>query len=157
MSFNSVIVFSDTSAELFCDKFSLTMLHSDSLTSVELFSDKCLCKMISFDSSSSLTLTFKTKVGSQKYKKARYAIRNISEKDLSNIIKEFEKIGKLPYEKKRPKHEPTDSYFHLARQLAKCMMRSDNLNWDNHDGYTEMNAPSLKVNVRDEEESKEII
>ena len=52
-------------------------------------------------------LAFKNKVRSSKYKKARYAIRNVSEKDLSKIIKEFEKIGKLPYEKKMPKHEPT--------------------------------------------------
>ena len=50
-----------------------------------------------------------------KVKKARYAIRNVSEKDLSKIIKEFEKIGKLPYEKKRPKHEPAPNYFHLER------------------------------------------
>ena len=63
-------------------------------------------------------LDFKTKVGSQKYKKARYAIINISEKDLSKIIKEFEKIGKLPYENKRPKHEPTRSFFHLVK--ATC-------------------------------------
>ena len=53
------------------------------------------------------SLGFKTKVRSQKYKKARYAIKNVSEKDLSRIIKDFEKIDKLPYEKKRPKHEPT--------------------------------------------------
>ena len=31
---------------------------------------------------------------SKKYKKARYAIGNVSEKDLSKIIKEFEKLGK---------------------------------------------------------------
>ena len=97
-------------------------------------------------------LGFKKKARLQKYKKARYAIRNISKKDLSKIIKEFEKIEKLPYEKKRPKHEPTESYFHLARQLAKCMMRSDNLNWHDHDGYTEMTAPSSKANVTDEDE-----
>ena len=41
-------------------------------------------------------LAFKTKVRSPKYRKARYAIGNDSEKDLSKIIKEFEKIGKLP-------------------------------------------------------------
>ena len=91
------------------------------------------------------SLGFKTKVRSQKYKRARYAIRNISKKDLSNIIKEFEKIGKLPYEKKRPKHEPTDSYFHIARQLAKCMMKSDKLNWHDHGGYTEITAPSSNI------------
>ena len=59
-------------------------------------------------------LVFKTKVRSPKYNNTRYAIGNASEKDLSKIIKELEEIGKLPYEKKIPKHEPTDSYFHLA-------------------------------------------
>ena len=38
----------------------------------------------------------KTEARTQKYKKARYAIRNVSEKDLSKIIKEFEKIENLP-------------------------------------------------------------
>ena len=52
-------------------------------------------------------LDFKTKVRSQKYKKSRYAIGNVSKKDLSKIIKEFEKIGRLPYVKRIPKHEPT--------------------------------------------------
>ena len=64
-----------------------------------------------------------------KIQKERCVIRNVSKKDLSKTTKEFEKIGKLPYEKKRPKHEPTDRYFHLSRQLAKCMIRSDNVNW----------------------------
>ena len=82
------------------------------------------------------SLGFRNKVRSQKYKKTRYAIGNVSEKDLSKIIKEFEKIEKVLYEKKRPKHEPTDSYFHLARQLENCMMKSDKLNWHNHGGYT---------------------
>ena len=74
-------------------------------------------------------MDFNIKVRSQKHKKARYAIRNVSEKDLSKIIKDFEKIGKVPYEKNIPKHEPNTSYYHLVRQLAKCMMRSDQLNW----------------------------
>ena len=30
----------------------------------------------------------------EKYKKARYAIGNVSMKDLSNIIKEFEKLAR---------------------------------------------------------------
>ena len=47
-------------------------------------------------------LDFKTKVRSQKYKKSRYAIGNFSEKDLSEIIKEFEKTGKVPYVKRIP-------------------------------------------------------
>ena len=38
------------------------------------------------------SLGFKTKLRSQKYKKERYAIRNVSEKDLSKIIKEFKSI-----------------------------------------------------------------
>ena len=42
---------------------------------------------------------------------------------LSKIIKEF---GDFPYQgyvRKRSKHMSTDSYFYLARHLAKCMMR----------------------------------
>ena len=38
------------------------------------------------------SLGFKSKVRPQKYKKARYAIINVSKKDLSKIIKEFEKF-----------------------------------------------------------------
>ena len=52
-------------------------------------------------------------------KKARYAIGNVSKKDLSKTIREFEKFEKLYCEKKRTKHDPTDSYFYLARQLCK--------------------------------------
>ena len=102
-------------------------------------------------------LAFNTKVRSPKYKKARYAIGNVSETDLSKIIKDFEKIRKLPYEKRIPKHEPTPSYFHIVRQLAKCMMRSDELNRHVHDSYAENTDPSSNVNVTDEDESKEII
>ena len=100
------------------------------------------------------SLGFKTKSRSQKYKKARYAIRKFSKKDISKIIKEFEKIEKIPYEKKRPKNEPTESYFHLARQLAKCMIRSDNLNWYDHSGYMKMTAPYSNINVTNKGESK---
>ena len=60
------------------------------------------------------SLGFKIKSRSQKYKKASYAIINISEKDIYNIIREFDKSEKLYYEKKRPKHEPNDCYFYLA-------------------------------------------
>ena len=55
------------------------------------------------------------------------------------------------------KHEPTTSYFRPVRQLAKCMMRSDQLNWYNHSSYAENTAASSNVNVTEEEESKEII
>ena len=97
-------------------------------------------------------LGFKTKARSQKYKKSRYAIGNISKKDFSKIIKEFDKFDKLTYEKKSHKHEPTDSYFHIARQIVKCMMRSNNIIWKDHGGYTENTAPSLNVNATDEDE-----
>ena len=56
-------------------------------------------------------LGFKAEVSPKKYKKARYTIGNIRKEDLSKIIREFEKFEKLPYEKKRLKHEPTDIYF----------------------------------------------
>ena len=39
-------------------------------------------------------LTLKNKARSTKYKKARYAIGNVSMKDLSNKIKEFEKLSR---------------------------------------------------------------
>ena len=99
-------------------------------------------------------LGFKTKVMSSKYRNARYASRNVSEKDISEIIKDFEKIGKLPHEKRIPKHEPTPGYFHLVRQLAKCMMRSYKHNRQVHGSYAEETAPSSKVNVTYEDESK---
>ena len=74
------------------------------------------------------SLGFKAIVRLHKYKKARYAIRNVSKKDFSNIIREFEKLTYGSYEKKKPKHEPADSYFYLARQFSRCIMRSDALN-----------------------------
>ena len=54
---------------------------------------------------------FQSQSKAAKIKKARYAIGNFSKKDLSKIIREFDKFEKLPYEKKRPKHEPTGSFF----------------------------------------------
>ena len=36
-------------------------------------------------------------------------------------------------------------------------MRSDNLNWHDHGGYTEMTDLSLNVNVTDKDKSKRII
>ena len=56
-------------------------------------------------------------------------------KDLSKKIKEFESFVKLTHLKKTPKHEPTESYFQLAREITKCMMRSDKLNTYGHGGY----------------------
>ena len=97
-------------------------------------------------------LGFKDKVRPHKYKKSRYAIRNVSKKDLSEIIKKFENLPYESYYKKRPKHEPTESYFYLGRHLAKCMIRADTLNAHGYPVITEMNAPSLHVCSTDEDE-----
>ena len=103
------------------------------------------------------SLGFKAKGSPQKYKKARYAIGNVSKKDLSKIIREFEKFEKLTYENKSPKQEPTDSYFYPERQLEKCMMRADTLNWHDHGCFTEMTVPSSNIYSTNEDESKCII
>ena len=68
-------------------------------------------------------LDLKTKAGSKKYKEARYAIGNVSMKYLSNIIKDFEKIVKVPYVKRITKHEPTSSYYNLVGCIAEFMLR----------------------------------
>ena len=86
----------------------------DSLNKMETTSSESKEKLERSGKGLVTALAFKTKVRSTKYKQEKYAIRNISEKDISKIIREFEKFEKLPYEKKRPKHEPTESYFHLA-------------------------------------------
>ena len=76
------------------------------------------------------SLGIKSKASPKKYKKASYAIGNFSKKELSKIIRDFDKLPYESYEKKRPKHDPTDGYFCLERQLAKCMMRADAINLD---------------------------
>ena len=63
----------------------------------------------------------KVKESPKKYKKTRYAIINVSMKDLSKIIREFEKLRYKSYNRRRPKHDPTDSYFYLA----PCKNRND--------------------------------
>ena len=55
--------------------------------------------------------TFKTNIRSHKYKKSRFAIGNVSKKDLTKIMRKFGKFEKLPSEKNRPKHDPTDRFF----------------------------------------------
>ena len=52
-----------------------------------------------------------------KKKKARYDITNVSLKDISNIIKEFEKLLYKGYVRKRSKYVPTDNYFYLENSL----------------------------------------
>ena len=79
----------------------------DSLNNMETTSSDSKVKLGRSGKRLVTALAFKTKVRSQNYKKERYAIGNVSKKDLSKIIKEFEKIGKVPYVKRIPKHEPT--------------------------------------------------
>ena len=78
-------------------------------------------------------------------------------KDLLNIIKDFEKIVKVPYVKRIPKYETTTSYYHLVRCIVECMMRYDEQNRHVHGSYAEKTAPSSNINVTDEDESKETI
>ena len=59
-------------------------------------------------------------------------------KDLSKNTRDFEKFTYKIYERRRPKYDPTDSYFYLARQLAKCMMRANTLNSHVYPVRTEM-------------------
>ena len=49
-------------------------------------------------------------------------------KGLSKNIREFEKLPYKSYERRRLKHDPTDNYFYLTRQLTKCMTRDYFLN-----------------------------
>ena len=100
-------------------------------------------------------LYLKTKASLTKYKKSRYAIRNVSMKDLSNKIIEFEKFVKVPHFKKEPKHEPTLSYFHLVECLRKCMMRSGENNHHVHDGYRKETASSSNVKYTDEDKDED--
>ena len=93
----------------------------------------------------------------EKYKKARYAIGNISMKNLSNIIKDFEKMVKVPYVKRIPKHEPTSSYYHLVGCITECMLIFGEENQHVHSGYAEETAPSSKVNDTNEDKLKEFI
>ena len=74
------------------------------------------------------SLSLKSTARPKSYKKLRYSILNVSMKYLSKINRKFEKLPYKRYDKRRPKHEHTDSYFYLARQLEKCMVRADTLN-----------------------------
>ena len=76
-------------------------------------------------------------------------------KDLSNKIKKFGRIVKVPHLKSKPKHEPTLSYFHLVECLGKCIMRCVGKNHHMHDGYGKEMAPSSDVNDTDEDKYKD--
>ena len=61
-------------------------------------------------------------------------------KYISMIIKEFEKLSYKDYVQKRPKHEPTDSYFYLERQISKCMVTFYALNFPVYSVRAEING-----------------
>ena len=109
----------------------------DSLNKMETTSSESKGKLGRLGKGLVTTLDFKTKVRSQKYKKESFAIGNVSKKELLKVIKEFEKIGKVPYVKRIPKHDPTSSYYHLVKCIAECMMRSDEHNRHAHSSYVE--------------------
>ena len=114
----------------------------DNLDKMETTSSESKVKMEGSGKWLVTALALKTKARLTKYKKARYAIGNVSMKDLYKKIKEFEKFVKVPHLKKTPKHEPTLSYFHLVECLRKCMMRSGDNNHHVHDGDEKDMAPS---------------
>ena len=82
-------------------------------------------------------------------------------KDISKIIKEFEKLPYKGFVQKRPKHEPTDSDFYFSRHLDKCMMRYDTFNLHIDPVRTEITGtqqiPISHVCDSDERKSKGII
>ena len=126
----------------------------DNLDKMETTSSESKVKMERSGKGLVTSLGFKTKSRSQKYKKARYAIGNVSMKDLSNKIKEFEKFVKVPHLEKTPKHESTLGYFHLVECLIKCMMRSGENNHYVHNSYEKEMAPSSDVKNTDEDKEE---
>ena len=107
------------------------------------------------------SMCLNSKARSKKYKRASYSIRNFSKKDFPKIIREFDKLPYKSYDRKRPNHEPTDSYFYLARHIAKCMMRDDALNSHVYPVITEVTAtkqiPTLHVCSTEESKLKEFL
>ena len=72
----------------------------DDLDKMETTSSESKVKMEGSEKWLVTALALKTKAGSKNNKKARYAIGSVSMKDLSNKIKEFEKLVKVPFLKK---------------------------------------------------------
>ena len=64
-------------------------------------------------------MVIKARTRPKKHEREKYAIINISKKDLSKNIRKFEKSSYESYKNKRPNHEPTESYFYLTIELSK--------------------------------------
>ena len=85
-------------------------LKIDSLEKMRITSSKSKDNNLERSGKGLITsMGLKAKIRPHKYKKERYAIENVRKKDLSRIIREFEKLPYETYKKKRPKHEPNDS------------------------------------------------
>ena len=82
-------------------------------------------------------------------------------KEISRIIREFDKFPYKCYKRRRIKQEPTDSYFCQAIQLVKCMMRADALNLHVYPVRMEMTGmkqiPVSHVCLTDKSESEEFL
>ena len=68
------------------------------------------------------SLGLKTIRRAKKIKKARFSITNVSLKDISKIIKEFEDLTYEGLVKKISKHIPNESYLYPSINMEKCMM-----------------------------------
>ena len=115
-------------------------LKFDSLDKIKITSSESKDNLERSGKGLSTSLGLRAKARPNKYKEARYAIVNVSKKERSKIIRWFEILTYESYERKRPKHDPTDSYFYLARKLAKCMTKVDALKLDHYSVRMEMTA-----------------
>ena len=103
-------------------------LKFDSLDKIKITSSKSWNNLVRPLKGLIASLSLKAKARPNKYKKAKYAIKIFSKKDLSQIIRDFEELPYEIYERKRPKQEPTGSYSYLSRQIVNGMMRAYVLN-----------------------------
>ena len=77
-------------------------LKFDSLEKMKLTSSESKVKLERSGKGLIAYLFFKAKVRPQKYKKERYTIGNVSKKDLSKIIREFDKFEKYLMRRRGP-------------------------------------------------------
>ena len=90
-------------------------LKFDSLDKIRIISSFSKVQLVRSGKSLINSLGISSKTRPKKYKKERCDIGNVSKKNLPKLIRKFEKSPYDIYEKKRPKHETTESYLYLAR------------------------------------------
>ena len=66
------------------------------------------------------SLTISTKMPNNK-QKARFAINDITNQVLGNLIKKFNNSPNLSYNNKKVQNEPTETYFLLIKQMYKLI------------------------------------